>query len=57
VAARRLDRVGDAASLRDALLRGAHTSGFAEYWHPDTGAGLGAVPQSWAGLAAVVAAT
>jgi glycogen debranching enzyme len=57
VAARRLGRDADAAWLRDALVRGAATSGFAEYWHPDTGVGLGAVPQSWAGLAAVVATT
>ena len=26
-------------------------SGLAEHWHPDTGEGLGARPQSWAGLA------
>jgi hypothetical protein len=44
-----------AAGLRRRLLAGAGCSGFAEYWQPDTGAGLGAVPQSWAALAAVVA--
>jgi hypothetical protein len=33
---------------------GATKSGFAEYWDPDTGAGLGAAPQSWTALAAVV---
>jgi hypothetical protein len=36
------------------LVRGAARSGLAEYWHPDTGAALGAVPQSWSALAAVV---
>ncbi len=30
-----------------ALRAGAARSGFAEYWHPDTGEGLGAMPQSW----------
>lgn len=35
-------------------VRGASTSGLAEYWDPDDGTGLGAVPQSWAGLAAVI---
>ena len=43
-----------AAELAARLVAGADRSGFAEYWHPDTGAGLGAVPQSWAALAAVV---
>jgi len=43
-----------ASGLRGRLVAGALKSGFAEYWHPDTGAGLGAVPQSWSALAAVV---
>ncbi len=37
------------------LVRGAVASGFAEYWDPDDGTGLGAAPQSWTALAAVVA--
>lgn len=41
------------APASERLIAGARTSGLAEYWHPDTGAGLGAVPQSWAGLALV----
>ena len=42
----------DAASrLGAALVDGARTSGFAEYWNADTGSGLGARPQSWATLA------
>jgi hypothetical protein len=57
VAARRAGRFEDASALRDATVRGAVRSGLAEYWHPDTGAGYGAVPQSWTGLAAVMAAT
>jgi hypothetical protein len=56
LAARRRGRAGDAGALRDATVRGALRSGFAEHWHPDTGEGLGAAPQSWTGLAAVMAA-
>ena len=44
-----------ARDLAAALVRGARRSGFAEYWDPDTGAELGARPQGWATLAAVVA--
>jgi len=40
-----------AERLRRATLMGARRSGLAEYWHPDTGSGLGAIPQGWAGLA------
>lgn len=36
------------------LVAGAVESNFAEYWNPDTGNGLGAVPQTWAGLALLV---
>jgi len=39
------------ARVGDATRAGAHRSGLAEYWDPDDGTGLGAVPQSWAGLA------
>jgi hypothetical protein len=55
VAARRRDDTAAADRLRAAAMRGAAASGWAEYWHPDTGQGLGAVPQSWAALAAVMA--
>ena len=37
------------------VAEGAYVSGFAEYWHPDTGEGQGAIPQSWAGLSLVSA--
>src|SRR5690606_25616999 len=53
VAAQRRGR-REAERLARQLVVGATPSGFAEYWNPDTGAGLGAVPQSWAALAAVV---
>ena len=33
---------------RKALWRAAETSTLAEYWNPDTGAGRGAIPQTWA---------
>ena len=46
---RRAARVAVAAVL-------ALASGWAEYWDADDGTGLGAAPQSWAALAAVVAA-
>ncbi len=32
-------------------IQGASASGFAEYWDGDRGTGLGAIPQSWTGLA------
>jgi hypothetical protein len=54
VAARRqaIDTLADELAAR--LVRGALTSGFAEHWHPDSGAAGGAVPQTWATLAAIV---
>jgi hypothetical protein len=41
------------APVAERLVAGAEASGLAEYWHPDTGEGLGASPQSWTGLAMV----
>ncbi len=51
LAARRWDRSDVADAVRAWTHRGAVASGFAEYWHPDTGRGLGAVPQTWATIA------
>jgi glycogen debranching enzyme len=45
--------VTEAELLAAMLARGAAASGFAEYWNAATGAGLGAIPQSWACLAVV----
>ncbi len=42
--------------VRGRTIDGARRSGFAEYWDGDTGIGGGAVPQSWTGLAVVLAA-
>jgi hypothetical protein len=47
---RRLGMEQDSAALAELTARGATTSGWAEYWNPENGRGLGAVPQSWAGL-------
>jgi hypothetical protein len=44
-----------AADLSRTTVAGAWASGLAEYWNPDSGAGLGAVPQSWTGLALLLA--
>jgi hypothetical protein len=55
VAARRSEMQEVATHLAQGLISGARRSGFAEYWHPDTGEGLGARPQSWAALAVAVA--
>jgi len=40
--------------LRASVVRGAVSSGFAEYWDGDSGRGLGAIPQSWTGLAVLL---
>ena len=55
VAADRCSRPTERGKLATMLVRGALASGWAEYWDPDDGTGLGAAPQSWAALAAVVA--
>jgi glycogen debranching enzyme len=54
VAARRHDRAEDARAFAAMLTRGALASSWAEYWDASDGTGLGAAPQSWAALAAVV---
>ncbi len=50
-AARRLGLSQQARDLAAGSRRGAISSGLAEYWNADTGVGLGAIPQSWAGVA------
>ncbi|WP_142062759.1 trehalase family glycosidase [Pseudarthrobacter sp. B4EP4b] len=47
---KRLGLEQEAAELAELTAGGAITSGWAEYWNPENGRGLGAVPQSWAGL-------
>ena len=53
-----LDQAGEADAaevVRTTTVSGAIESGLAEYWNGDTGTGLGAIPQSWTGLALVMA--
>jgi hypothetical protein len=45
-----------AAALASSLRAGATRSGLAEHWNPETGEALGAAPQSWTALAALVPA-
>ena len=47
---RRAGRHDAATTLAQATVAGAEKSGLAEYWDSDDGTGLGAIPQSWAGL-------
>lgn len=53
VAGRRAGRNDVADALMASLRASADAGGFAEYWHPDTGAPGGAAPQTWTTLAAV----
>jgi len=50
VAARLGGHTAAAADIATRARRGALTSGLAEHWNPDTGAALGAAPQSWTAL-------
>ncbi len=43
------------AGVAPCTVSGALASGFAEYWDPDDGRGFGASPQSWSGLALLLA--
>lgn len=47
----RWERHDTAATLAHRTRETAVRSGWAEYWDPETGEGLGAIPQSWTGLA------
>lgn len=46
----RWGRTEAAGRLSDRTVRAAVESEWAEYWNPETGEGLGAIPQSWTGL-------
>lgn len=52
--ARRWNDTVAAEEIARKTVAGAEVSGWAEYWNPHTGAGLGAAPQSWTALAAVM---
>lgn len=53
VAATRWGRRDLADAIAVMTRRGAWASGFSELWEPETGGARGAVPQTWAALAAV----
>lgn len=54
LAARRWDSTQIADQIARNTIAGAEASGWAEYWNPHTGEGLGAAPQSWTALAATM---
>ena len=54
VAARRCGDDATYAGIRGMAFAGVLASGFAEYWNPEDGTGLGAVPQGWAAVAAAL---
>ena len=56
VAATRSGRHPEAERLAEKLVDGCVGSRYAERWNPETGAGLGAIPQGWAALACEVSA-
>jgi hypothetical protein len=51
VAAQLRGRHEQARALAEKLVLGCVGCGYAERWNPETGAGLGAIPQGWAALA------
>jgi hypothetical protein len=51
LAAQRRGREVEARRLAERLVLGCIGAGYSERWNPETGAGLGAVPQGWAALA------
>ena len=48
LAAHRWNRLEVALAVQSASWRAAESSSLAEYWNPETGAGRGAAPQTWA---------
>jgi glycogen debranching enzyme len=50
LALKRFGMMEESTALAALTEAGAVASGWAEYWNPENGRGLGAVPQSWAGL-------
>jgi glycogen debranching enzyme len=55
LATRRAGDVAVSQQIARQTVAGALRSELAEYWEPDTARGLGAIPQSWTGLALVMA--
>jgi hypothetical protein len=50
LAATRWQDTSTHAAIREMAVAGTLTSGFAEYWNPEDGTGLGAIPQGWAAV-------
>lgn len=48
------EEIDAAEVIRTTARDGAAESGLAEYWNGETGKGLGAIPQSWTGLAVLL---
>jgi hypothetical protein len=55
LAARRWGRTELFRTIRDQSIAAAPASGWAEHYHPDTAAGLGAFPQAWSTLVVPIA--
>jgi len=53
----RWDHGPQARAIAHATRSAAVASDWAEYWNPETGAGLGAIPQSWTGVAVAMNAS
>ncbi|MGC5022445.1 MGH1-like glycoside hydrolase domain-containing protein [Micromonospora sp. DT47] len=56
LALNRWDLADEAGQLAARSQDAARASGWAEYWNPETGQGLGAIPQSWTTLVATMTA-
>jgi hypothetical protein len=54
LAAARWGRDDLVAAIGEMSRRAALASGFAEYWHPETGEGYGAIPLTWSTLVTVL---
>ena len=54
LALNRWNRTGEADHLAARSRAAARASGWAEYWDPETGDGLGAIPQTWTTLVEVM---
>jgi hypothetical protein len=54
LAAKRCGLTALAANLATTTKRAVLRAGFPEYWNPETGRGLGAIPQTWAAVAAAM---
>ncbi len=54
IALRRWGKYDSAQAVAAQATAAALSNGWAEYWNPDSGQGLGAIPQTWTGLVAAM---